>query len=431
MKLDDLLLSPIEPTTKGWPASAGALPLHEVGRQGWNLLRQDLPLPVAALRASALSHNSRWMRRFLEHAGATICPHGKTTMAPQLFARQLADGASGITVATVQQMLVCRRFGVQRVLMANQLVGERALRTVVAELKADPAFEFLCLIDSVEGAQMLAAAARVAALERPISVLLEGGIAGGRTGCRTLEQGLRVARAVADAPELALVGIEGFEGLINRLQPPDTEAAVSAFLSFLIELASACARQGLFAPGPVHLTAGGSAFFDQVIEAFETAELKRDVKIVLRSGCYLTHDSKMYTEAFAQMKRRSPELASLGAGLQPALELWACVQSTPEPGLAIATMGKRDVSFDSGMPVPERWYRPGLHTAPQPLGDAFAVTGLNDQHAFLRMPADSPLRVGDMVAFGISHPCTTFDKWQLLYVIDDDYNVIEGIRTFF
>jgi D-serine dehydratase len=431
MKLDDLLRTPIEPTTKGWPASAGALPLAEVGRQGWNVLEEDLPLPIAVLKASVLSHNSRWMRRFLEHAGAQISPHGKTTMAPQLFARQLADGASGITVATVQQMLVCRRFGVQRVLMANQLVGRTALRTVMAELKADPSFEFLCLVDSLEGVRRLADAAREAALERPITVLLEGGIAGGRTGCRTLEEGLHVARAVADAPELALVGIEGFEGLINRLQPPDTEAAVRSFLDFLVELASACAREDLFTPGPVHLTAGGSAFFDQVIRAFEGAKLNRDVKIVLRSGCYLTHDSKMYTEAFEQMKRRTPELARLGAGLQPALELWAYVQSAPEPDLAIVTMGKRDVSFDSGMPVAERWYRPGLHAAPQPLGDAFAVTGLNDQHAFLRVPTDSPLRVGDMVAFGISHPCTTFDKWQLLYVVDDDYKVIEAIRTLF
>jgi D-serine dehydratase len=431
MKLDDLLSTPIEPTTKGWPASAGTMPLREVGGQSWSLLEGDLPLPVAVLKASALSHNSRWMRSFLEHAGAEIRPHGKTTMAPQLFARQLADGASGITVATVQQMLVCRRFGVQRLLMANQLVGRTALRTVMAELKADPAFEFLCLVDSQEGVRLLADAAREAALGRPVTVLLEGGITGGRTGCRTLEEGLRVARAVAEAPELALMGIEGFEGLINRLQPPDTDAAVRSFLDFLVELATACAREGLFAPGPVHLTAGGSAFFDRVIQAFEAAELKREVKIVLRSGCYLTHDSKMYTEAFEQMKRRTPELARLGPGLRPALELWACVQSTPEPGLAIATMGKRDVSFDSGMPVPERWYRPGLHAGPQALGQAFAVTGLNDQHAFLRVPADSPLRVGDMIAFGISHPCTTFDKWQLLYVVDDDYKVIDAIRTLF
>ena len=151
MQLDDLLRMPVEPTTKGWPARAGALPLREVGRQGWNLLRQDLPLPVAVLKAAALANNSRWMRGFLEHFDVRLCPHGKTTMAPQLFARQLADGAWGITVATVQQLMVCRRFGVPRVLLANQLIGREAIRTVIAELEADPGFEFLCVVDSLAG----------------------------------------------------------------------------------------------------------------------------------------------------------------------------------------------------------------------------------------------------------------------------------------
>ena len=148
MDLDELLNAPVPLTTKGWPALAGTLPLRAAGRQGWNLLREDLPLPVAVLKASALAHNSRWMRGFLEYFDVRLCPHGKTTMAPQLFARQLADGAWGITVATVQQLMVCRRFGVPRVLMANQLVGRQAIRAVLAELQADPGFEFLCLVDS-------------------------------------------------------------------------------------------------------------------------------------------------------------------------------------------------------------------------------------------------------------------------------------------
>ena len=430
MKLDTLLQSPVDPTAKGWPLRQ-PLPLGEVGQQRWNVLRQDLPLPVALIKASALSNNSRWMRSFLKRFGVAICPHGKTTMAPQLFARQLADGAWGITVATVQQLQVCRRFGVQRVIMANQLVGCQAIHEVLAELEADPSFWFACLVDSVELVEQLATEIRAFGLDRPLQVLLEGGYPGGRTGCRSREQALAVARAVAATPELALVGIEGFEGLINRPTPAETEASVEAFLASLVEIGRACAKDNLFAPGKVLLTAGGSAFFDQVTEAFRTAGLEREVEVVLRSGCYLTHDSNMYRQFFAAMRKRHPEIDQLGGGLRPALELWAYVQSTPEPGLAIATLGKRDVSFDADLPTPEQWFRPGTHERPQPLGSGFAVTGLSDQHAFVALPNDSPLRVGDMVSFVISHPCTTFDKWQLLYMVDDDYRVIEGIRTFF
>jgi len=49
----------------------------------------------------------------------------------------------------------------------------------------------------------------------------------------------------------------------------------------------------------------------------------------------------------------------------------------------------------------------------------------------MTVPIESPLQVGDLVSFGVSHPCLTFDKWQHLYVVDDNYNVISAIRTFF
>jgi D-serine dehydratase len=430
MNLDELLYTPVPPTTKGWPAVAGALPLGEVGRQGWNLLREDLPLPVAVLKGSALARNSRWMRGFLEHFDVRLCPHGKTTMAPQLFARQLGDGAWGITVATVQQLMVCRRFGVPRVLMANQLVGRQAVRAVLAELQADPGFEFLCLVDSLDGVEILRRELEQMPLGRPFEVLLEGGIAGGRAGCRSGGAALAVARAVAAVPELALVGIEGFEDVVGG-SPADVEGKIATFLADLVDLARACARENLFAPGPVILSAGGSKYFDQVTRAFRGADLDRPVEVVLRSGCYLSHDSRIYTDAFARLRARTPEVERLGEGLAPALELWATVQSTPEPGLAIATMGKRDVSHDVDLPLARQWFRPGLHRRPQDLGPGFQVIGLYDQHTCIGVPADSPLEVGDLVSFGISHPCTTFDKWRLLYVVDDDYTVTEAIRTFF
>ena len=68
---------------------------------------------------------------------------------------------------------------------------------------------------------------------------------------------------------------------------------------------------------------------------------------------------------------------------------------------------------------------------PQNLGSGFQVSGLYDQHTCLKMPADSPLRVGDLVSFGISHPCTTFDKWRWMPVVDAHYAVVDAITTHF
>lgn len=418
--------------TKGMPVGSGAVRLGDIGSQGWNVLKEDLPLPLAVLKQSAVDHNSRWMQRFLEQSGAVLAPHGKTSMSPQLFQRQLDDGAWAITVATVQQLRVCREHGIQRVLLANQLVGEQATRYVLGELRADPQFDFYCLVDSVEGVRMLSDAARSDPAGRPLQLLVEGGFAGGRTGCRTTTAALEVARAVhAAAPYLALRGVEGFEGLISGDSASETDEQVAHFLDSLVGIAAACEAEGIFAPGQLILSAGGSAFYDLVTERFARAGIDREVTVVTRSGCYLTHDSQMYRDAFARLLDRSPEAGRLGSGPRPALEVWSYVQSRPEPGTAILNMGKRDCSFDAGLPVPKAWFRGCEHHAPQQLPAGCRVMDLNDQHAFLELPAAADLRPRDMVACGISHPCTTFDRWQLLMVVNDDYDVVSAVRTFF
>jgi D-serine dehydratase len=427
--LDD---SFVDQRTKGMPGGIAPFALAEIGRKGWNLLREDLPLPLAVLKRSALDHNSGWMRRFLLQHGAVIAPHGKTTMSPKLFQQQLDDGAWAITLATVGQLQVARAQGFDRIVLANQLVGKQAILTVLAELARDPAFEFLCLADSVAGVEAIAALARENPPGRPVGLLLEGGVAGGRTGCRDLASALPVARAIKAAePLVTLRGVEGFEGLISGATPEERDGRVTAFIDFLGDIARAVAAEGLFAEGPVILSAGGSAYYDIVVKRFGRVALDREIKIVTRSGCYLTHDSLMYQGYFEELSARAPEVAELGEGLRPAIEVWAYVQSMPEPGLAVATMGRRDCSYDRELPLPVAWFRPGEAGGPRPLAPGYKVTRLHDQHAEVTVPADSPLRVGDMLVFGISHPCTTFDKWRVIPIVNDDYDVVDAIRTYF
>jgi D-serine dehydratase len=372
------------------------------------------------------------MRRFLDASGAVLAPHGKTTMSPQLFHRQIEDGAWGITLATVDQIQVARRFGVQRILLANQLVGKQAIRYIMDTLGQDPNFDFYCLVDSVDGVRTLGESARAAGLRRPLQVLLEGGVARRRTGCRSHEEAMTVARAVREfAPYLALRGVEGFEGVIHGSTEAETETSIAAFIEFLCEIARGCEAEGLFAEGPVILSAGGSAFYDIVAGVFATLDLGRETLTVIRSGCYLTHDSIMYAAYARQMLARWPEARDLGEPPRAALEVWAYVQSRPEPGRAILALGKRDCSYDAGLPKPLTWYRPGGRTGPEELVGGCTSVEVNDQHLFMDLPDSAPLAIGDMVAFGISHPCLTFDKWQVIPIVDDDYNVVSAIRTFF
>jgi D-serine dehydratase len=424
--LDEQLL---HPGIKGLPITE---PLRQgaIGVQGWNILRADTSFPVAVLKTSALRHNLDWMRDFCERYGATLAPHGKTTMCPQLFGAQLANGAWGMTLATATQVQLAHRFGVRRVLLANQLVAKADIASILRLLRDDPDFECFALADSQDGVARLAAAVAAHPLARPLPLLVELGIAGKRAGCRSSGDALAVARAIAAAPGLQLAGIEGYEGLLVSHDRAADVQAVDAFVAQLADLLRQADGEGLFGGADILLSAGGSAYFDLVARGFAGVRGSRPVKAILRSGCYLTSDHGSYQRLLAELDARE----AAGPGLQAALEVWSMVQSRPEPTLAILTMGKRDASYDVELPIALARHRPGPGM-PQALPPGCAIVKMNDQHAYLQLPPGDPLcdtlAVGDLVCCGISHPCTTFDKWPLLLAVDDAYNVRYGVNTFF
>lgn len=433
MNLDGLLRTRIDATMKGVPDLAGRdIALADIGRMGWNLLAGDLPAPVATIDDGAMRANSRWMQAFTDSHGVRICPHGKTTMAPQLFQRQLADGAWGITVATVQQLRVCLQFGVRRVLMANQLVGEHDIRSILHAVRDDPTLDFYCLVDSADNIRQLHRLATELDIGRPLQVLIEGGVPGGRTGCRHLDEAVALAELIGTCgPYLALRGVEGFEGVIECKSDSNGAVKVRQFVAFLSSLLLHGMERRLFTGDKPLLSIGGSIYFDLVATHPAVQGVNGKCEVILRSGCYLTHDSGMLTDNFLRVRARTPDLDAPGLAFQPALTVWGMVQSLPEPGLAILNVGKRDISFDVDLPVAERWFRRGLHVVPVAIPESSIATQINDQHLFLKVAPATQYRVGDLVGLGVSHPCTTFDKWRVLYVIDQDFNVTEGILTFF
>ena len=394
-----------------------------------NVLREDLPLPLCVLRAGALERNVARFQRYTESRGVLLCPHAKTTMSPALFGRQLAAGCWGLTFATCAQLQAARRHGVSRVFYANQLVGAADIRYVCGELRRDPDFDFYCLVDSVPGVRLLAERVAAADPGRPVNVLVEGGLAGGRCGVRDVATAVAVAEAVrAAAPHLALAGVEGFEGLARHQDASRREAEVREFLGFLVRIAETLDGRGLLPAGPVLLSAGGSAFYDMVIDQLTGARLSRPHQVLIRSGCYLTLDWGTYASLQGELQWRT---GSAGPALEPALEVWAQVLSAPEPELIILSAGRRDFGQDAGNPVALTHVRRGTAEC-RPLRDSgWQMTAVSDQHAHMTVPPGHGAEVGDLVALGPSHPCTTFDKWRSVHLVDDDYNVIETASTCF
>ena len=419
LNLDAILDSRLSAGTKGLPPAGEGLAVRDVAVKGWNLLDGTVPMPAAVLRASALAGNLTAFQGYIDRAGVKLAPHGKTTMCPQLFDRQLRAGAWGMTVATYAQARTALGVGVKRLLIANELVGETEIRTLAAYDGA----QILSLVDSVAGVERMDGILEKAGIDKPFNVLVELGITGGRTGARGAEAALAVARCVAQSRHLALAGVEGYEGLIVTGDAAADAVKVDAFLDDLLKLFDACRSEHLFAAEPI-LSAGGSAYFDLVARGLKT----EGVTTIVRSGCYLTHDTGFYKKLLDHVGDR----AVLGAApaLNPALQVWAQVVSRPEPGLVLINAGRRDLSDDAGLPKVESWTRPGADAVPQPISD-WAFVRMNDQHGYVRVPEDATVAIGDYVALGISHPCTTFDRWPLLLEVDDAYRVVAALKTFF
>ncbi len=194
---------------------------------GRSIAAGEIALPAMTLRADAVEHNLGVMASLARREGFLLAPHGKVTMCPELFRRQLEEGAWGITVANVAQARVAADAGVERILIANEVVARADARWLAS---VSGAVEVLCLVDSVDGVQALDAALRSAGCERPVSVLVEFGVDGGRAGVRTFAAARDVCRAVQAASSLTLVGVEGYEGSAGKDRSPAQLAAVDTYL---------------------------------------------------------------------------------------------------------------------------------------------------------------------------------------------------------
>lgn len=406
---------------KGMPPARADSTVAELVAAKPNLFDDGFTTPLLTLDADALRHNLALMARWTAAHGLAFAPHGKTPLAPQLYRRQIELGSWGITAAMPSHLRMYRAFGVRRVFLANELVDPAALAWLAAELDADPEFRFVCYVDSVRGIELMEAALPVGT--RPVDVVVELGADGARTGVRGVAAAVELARRAAASERLRLVGVAGYEGTIATV---DDRSQVRAWLADLVELAHRVDAADLFAgTEEIVVSAGGSEHFDLVAEALTEPALRlsRPVLRLLRSGAYVTHDALHYA-AISPLRD-----AAEAERLRPALRLWAQVVSRPEPGLALLNAGKRDLPYDLGLPLPELVRDPA--TGAQRPATGLTVSKLADQHAFVAVDPGTEVQVGDWVGLGLSHPCTAFEKWQLIPEVEADGTVVDLIRTFF
>ena len=393
---------------------------------GTSLFDADREFPQLSLSESALTQNIAAMAAYIADRGVHLAPHGKTAMSPVLAQRQLDAGAWAITAATPTQLRVYRHFGISRLYLANQLVEPSAIQWLRDELDGDARFDCFITVDSIAGLNLLADVPFDAAHQRPINIMLEVGHAGGRTGTRTSEELVELARAATRTPGVRVAGITNYEGTLGGDSPTEAAERVYEFARSLGELVKLLEADDLLS-STSWISIGGSGYFEEAFRGLSSGGIA-PARIVLRSGAYLTHDNGLYS-------RISPSSREVTAtpSFSSAIRVWAPILSLPEPGLALLLCGRRDVGFDQDLPA-VLGTRTRAGADPTPF--TATVTQLADQHAFVTFDPgqfagrDAP-KVGDLVELGISHPCTTLDRWGLVPVVDDELRVRELIRMYF
>jgi len=349
--------------------------------------------PHLRIDLDALEHNIATMARWCREQQVEIFPHIKTTMCRPIVDRQLAAGAHGVTVATVDQAQTAHSWGVRTIHLANQVVGEADRRLLRKLLADDPALRVQCFVDSHTGLELLAST--FATLPGRLEVLVDVGTPGGRTGVRDPDEARALAVAAGGRPEVILAGVAAYEGVVPNRRDTATLAAVDAHCRRASEVFDSL-RQVYDVPAPM-FSIGGSAFPDRALAHRPPAP----ANVVIRSGCYVTHDHGTYA-AVTPLPT-----------LRPALSVAALVISVPEPGLAVLGAGRRDLPEDAGLPIPLP--DPGADTEQD--ANRGHVTRLYDHHAVLR---DHPTAdVGHVVHLGISHPCSAFSRWETLLAVRD------------
>ena len=423
----------IDERVRGFPPGHPPLPLAAVGMQGWKPYDGRMALPLISLDRQAFAGNVELMMAYVKSHDVEIAPHAKTPMSTALADALLAAGAWGTTVADIRQAAVLLKAGQRRLILANEVGGLAAARRLAALVSHYPDAELHVFVDSAALVEALRSAWQERENLPPLGLLMEFGA--GRAGLRSVEAAAAILDAIlaAETPAFRLTGIAAYEGAAAAADPEETRQRIDALLAmtsgFLPKVRARIGNERALL-----VTAGGSVFFDIVVARLSAVVAADPAsRLVLRSGAIFFHDHGIYERGLAGLDARGGlriggKTVSAAAGFRPALRLWAEVLSRPEPGLAIAGMGLRDVAMDQGLPRPLALYRNGVRLADL---DSAEVFRLNDQHAFIALAEGSDVSVGDVIEFGISHPCTCLDRHAILYGLDPDHSVTAAYLTSF
>ncbi len=417
---------------RGVPPGTGAISSQDIASCNWSPARGEMALPLLSLNQGVLKENISTMMAIVAHFGITIAPHGKTPMSPALASLLVDAGAIGTSVADLRQAEVMLEGGLNRILLANQIGGQSAVNRLVQLLQHYPDTHLQLFVDAPEFIDHLERWYTEVPSLPAIELLIEIGCGrGGVTSEAAFSALVQRINAVQD-DRIILKGIAFYEGTCMRDDITVTEQNLTELFS-RVDRCLDILQSNMDGNHSITLSAGGSSLFDYVIEHFNQVRVNHpDTRLMLRSGaCFFSDHGNIHDRLMRIAKRGKlgEEMsARIVNAFKPALRLWAEVISKSSDGMAICGLGMRDSSIDQGLPVPIRLWRDGAIVAG--LEASSQTMKLNDQHSFVSVK-DVEFKVGDVIEFGIRHPCTCIDKHNIIYSLDANSVVVGAFETFF
>lgn len=403
----------IDHGSMGLPPDAEGKTIGELIAERRNLFTGGFTAPVLALSAEAIDHGLALMEQNSAKYGLAFAPY--SPLFSQIFQRQCAHGAWGITAAVPHQVRVYRAFGIQQIFLANTLVDAALLTWLARELSADVEFRFICYVDSVRGVELMDAALREAGAARPVEVVVELGAGkGARTGARTADQCAAVADAVAAAPTLRLVGVAGSEDDI----PEADYVKVTAWLQRLIKIAADLDKADRFTDAEeIIVSMTGGTWLEAVTDvSAQFPTLSRPVVKLVRSGECATRGGQL-----------PPTDGHPDTGVSSApLRLWTQVVSRPEPSLAFVNTGRIETPRGMNLPATQVVRHTEGETRLLP---GVTLTGIYDHQAQLKLTDMAELEVGDWIGLSLPSISASAETWPLIPLVHADGGVTDYIHN--
>lgn len=317
----------------------------------------EIDTPALCLDLDRFERNVAQMVRFCQQHETAWRPHAKCHRSPAIAQRLVDAGAIGVTCATLSEAEAMAREGIEDILLANHVAGNRKIERLVTLSRE---CRLICCIDDLEQAQAIAAQMQKA--QSQVRVLVELEIGMQRVGAASPNAALELAGQVQALDGLELTGVMAYEGhLLTIADATEKVAAIRAAVGNAIHCRDLMRSAGL--PCPI-VSCGGTGSYPITTPMAGVTEVQAGGAIFMdmfyREACQITE-------------------------LEHALSVRATVVSRPASDRVVIDAGRK--ALDTAIHPPKVVSHEGVH-----------VNWLSAEHGILRVdPGANAPQLGEIV----------------------------------